>query len=250
MRFFAIITLFLLVSCSAPKKDDIDAKVDNLLSQMTLDEKIGQLCCPIGFNLDDEAFHRLMDTMPVGGLWAVLRADPWSQKTLETGPDARESVEVYNAMQRYAVENTRLGIPIYFAEECPHGLMAVGATVYPTGLGLAATWDEELLFKVGDAIGAEAAGRGAQFAFGPVLDIARDPRWSRVEETMGEDPCLSGICGSAVIRGMQQHLAATVKHFIANPRDAIGDGDGSQAATIFKRPITDTGDAVRDGNGC
>ena len=215
MRFFAIIALFSLVACTSPKKDDIDVKVDNLLSQMTLDEKIGQLCCPIGFNLDDEAFHRLMDTMPVGGLWAVLRADPWSQKTLETGPDARESVEIYNAMQRYAVENTRLGIPIYFAEECPHGLMAVGAAVYPTGLGLAATWDEELLFKVGDAIGAEAAGRGAQFAFGPVLDIARDPRWSRVEETMGEDPYLSGICGSAVIRGMQQHLAATVKHFAA-----------------------------------
>ena len=215
MRFFAIITLFLLVSCSAPKKDDIDVKVDNLLSQMTLEDKIGQLCCPIGFNLSEEAYHRMMDTLPIGGLWAVQRADPWSQKTLETGLDAREAVEVYNAMQRYAVENTRLRIPIYFAEECPHGLMAVGAAVYPTGLGLAATWDEELLFRVGDAIGAEAAGRGAQFAFGPVLDIARDSRWSRVEETMGEDPYLSGMCGSAVIRGMQQHLAATVKHFAA-----------------------------------
>ena len=215
MKFFAIIALFSLVACSSPKKDDIGIKVDNLLSQMTLDEKIGQLCCPIGFNLDDEAYHRLMDTMPVGGLWAVQRADPWSQKTLETGLDAREAVEVYNAMQRYAVENTRLGIPIYLAEECPHGLMAVGAAVYPTGLGLAATWDEELLAMVGDAIGAEAAGRGAQFAFGPVIDIARDPRWSRVEETMGEDPYLSGMCGGAVIRGMQQHLAATVKHFAA-----------------------------------
>ena len=215
MRIFAIITLFFLVSCSTPKKDDIDVKVDNLLSQMTLDEKVGQLCCPIGFNLDDEAYHRLMDTLPVGGLWAVQRADPWSQKTLETGPDARESALIFNAMQRYAVENTRLGIPIYFAEECPHGLMAVGANVFPTGLGLAATWDDELLYRVGDAIGAEAAGRGAQFAFGPVIDIARDPRWSRVEETMGEDPYLSGMCGSAVIRGMQQHLAATVKHFAA-----------------------------------
>ena len=214
-KFFAIIALFSLVACSSPKKDDIDIKVDNLLSQMTLDEKIGQLCCPIGFNLNDEAYHRLMDTMPVGGLWAVQRADPWSQKTLETGLDAREAVEVYNAMQRYAVENTRLGIPIYLAEECPHGLMAVGAAVYPTGLGLAATWDEELLARVGDAIGAEAAGRGAQFAFGPVIDIARDPRWSRVEETMGEDPYLSGMCGGAVIRGMQKHLAATVKHFAA-----------------------------------
>ena len=182
---------------------------------MTLDEKIGQLCCPIGFNLDDEAYHSLMDTLPCGGFWAVLRADPWSQRTIETGPDARESALIFNEMQRYAVENTRLGIPVYFAEECPHGLMAVGATVYPTGLGMAATWDEGLLYDVGDAIGAEAAGRGAQFGFGPVLDIARDPRWSRVEETMGEDPYLSGTLGGAVIRGMQNHLGATVKHFAA-----------------------------------
>lgn len=215
MKFFAILTLIFLISCSAPKKDDIDKKVDNLLSQMTLEEKIGQLCCPIGFNLDDESYHRLMDTLPCGGFWAVLRADPWSQKTVETGPDARESALIFNKMQRYAVENTRLGIPIYFAEECPHGLMAVGATVYPTGLGLAATWDEDLLYKVGDNIGEEAANRGAKYAFGPVLDIARDPRWSRVEEGFGEDPYLSGTLGSAVIRGMQNHLAATVKHFAA-----------------------------------
>ncbi|MBR6439240.1 MAG: glycoside hydrolase family 3 C-terminal domain-containing protein [Bacteroidales bacterium] len=214
-KLYIIVALCFLVSCTTSKKDDIDKKVDNLLSKMTLTEKIGQLCCPIGFNLDDEAYHRLMGTLPCGGFWAVLRADPWSQKTVETGPDARESVLIFNKMQRYAVENTRLGIPIYFAEECPHGLMAVGATVYPTGLGLAATWDEELLYKVGDAIGAEAAGRGAQFGYGPVLDIARDPRWSRVEEGFGEDPYLSGMCGSAVIRGMQKHLAAAVKHFAA-----------------------------------
>ena len=215
IRIFAIITLFSLLSCSAPKRDDIDIKVDNLLSQMTLDEKIGQLCCPIGFNLDDETYHRLMDTLPCGGFWAVLRADPWSRRTLETGPDASESVLIFNKMQRYAVENTRLGIPIYFAEECPHGLMAVGASVYPTGLGMAATWDEELLYKIGDLIGAEAAGRGAQFGYGPVLDIARDPRWSRVEETFGEDPYLSGTLGSAMIRGMQNYVSATVKHFAA-----------------------------------
>lgn len=215
-RFLSIIALIFLVSCSAPKKDDIDKKVDNLLNQMTLTEKIGQLCCPIGFNLyDDESYKTLIDSLPVGGFWAVLRADPWSQKTLETGPDANKSRKIYNEMQRYAVENTRLGIPIYFAEECPHGLMAVGATVYPTGLGLAATWDEELLYSLGDAIGLEAYSRGAKFAYGPVLDIARDPRWSRVEETFGEDPYLSGTLGCAMIRGMQNHVGATVKHFAA-----------------------------------
>ena len=215
-KVLSIIALFFLVSCSTPKKDNIDKKIDNLLSQMTLTEKIGQLCCPIGFNLyDDESYKNLIDTLPVGGFWAVQRADPWSQKTLETGPDANRSRVIFNEMQHYAVENTRLGIPIYFAEECPHGLMAVGATVYSTGLGMAATWDEELLYNVGEAIGAEAAGRGAQFGYGPVLDIARDPRWSRVEETFGEDPYLSGTLGGTMIRGMQNHVGATVKHFAA-----------------------------------
>ena len=211
-----ILLLIIMASCSSPKRDDIDIKVDNLLSQMTLDEKVGQLCCPIGFNLyENKDYKTLIDTLPVGGFWAVLRADPWSQKTLETGPDARKSALIFNEMQRYAVEHTRLGIPIYFAEECPHGLMAVGATVYPTGLGMASTWDEDLLYKIGDAIGEEAAARGAKFGYGPVIDIARDPRWSRVEETFGEDPYLSGTLGGAVIRGMQNHLEATVKHFAA-----------------------------------
>ncbi|MBQ2188879.1 MAG: glycoside hydrolase family 3 C-terminal domain-containing protein [Bacteroidales bacterium] len=211
-----ILLLIIMASCSSPKRDDIDIKVDNLLSQMTLDEKVGQLCCPIGFNLyENKDYKTLIDTLPVGGFWAVLRADPWSQKTLETGPDARKSALIFNEMQRYAVEHTRLGIPIYFAEECPHGLMAVGATVYPTGLGMASTWDEDLLYKIGDAIGEEAAARGAKFGYGPVIDIARDPRWSRVEETFGEDPYLSGTLGGAVIRGMQNHLGATVKHFAA-----------------------------------
>lgn len=215
-KFYIIIALFLLVSCSTSKKDDIDIKVDNLLSQMTLTEKIGQLCCPIGFNLyDDESYKNLIDTLPVGGFWAVFRADPWSQKTLKTGPGANKSRLIFKEMQRYAVENTRLGIPIYFAEECPHGLMAVGASVYPTGLGMAATWDEELLYSLGDAIGLEAYSRGARFGYGPVLDIARDPRWSRVEETFGEDPYLSGTLGAAMIRGMQNHVGATVKHFAA-----------------------------------
>ena len=100
IRNFAIIALSFLVSCSAPEKDGIDMKVDNLLSQMTLTEKIGQLCCPIGFNLyDDESYKNLIDTLPVGGFWAVQRADPWSQKTLETGPDALKSVEIFNEMQ-------------------------------------------------------------------------------------------------------------------------------------------------------
>lgn len=214
--------VILLSGCSSPK-DDIDAKVESLLSQMTVNEKVGQLCCPIGFNyyekvndstvILDESFQKMWDTMQCGGFYGVLRADPWSQKTIGTGLDERQSIMIFNEIQRYVMEHSRLGIPIYFAEECVHGHMAIGADVYPSGLCQAATWDEYLLYAVGDAVGCSASSRGAKFAYGPVIDITRDPRWSRVEESLGEDPYLSGTLGTAIMKGMQNHLASTLKHF-------------------------------------
>lgn len=216
--FLAIAVLFTMASCHEPDR------VERLLSQMTLEEKCGQLTCPIGFTLygkegdslwlaDD--FIGMMDTMPLGSCWAVLRADPWARKTVETGLHPKESARMLNMMQRYAVENTRLGIPMLFCEETPHGHMAIGTTVFPTGLGQASTWDPELLEQMGEVMGQEIRLQGAQVGFGPVLDIARDPRWSRVEETMGEDPYLSGVLGTAVVRGMQKHVVATLKHLAA-----------------------------------
>lgn len=222
-KVLLIISALILSACSSQKEDDIDAKIDVLLGQMTVNEKVGQLCCPIGFNfydkIDDgtltlnESFLKMCDTLQCGGFYGVLRADPWSQKTIETGLDERQSILIFNEMQRYVMEHSRLGIPVYFAEECVHGHMAVGADVYPSGLCQAATWDEDLLYAVGDAVGASAASRGAKFAYGPVIDITRDPRWSRVEESLGEDPYLSGTLGTAIMKGMQNHLASTLKHF-------------------------------------
>ena len=213
--------LLSLLSCGKKSQDPVDV----LLSQMTLEEKCGQLCCPIGFNYYgkegdslwlDEAFTSMMDTMPMGSCWAVLRADPWSRKTVETGLKPGESVRLLNQMQRYAVENTRLGIPLLFCEETPHGHMAVGTTVFPTGIGMASTWNPELLQSVGEVMGREVRCQGAQIGYGPVLDIARDPRWSRVEETFGEDPYLAGVLGTAVVKGMQRHVCATLKHLAAH----------------------------------
>ncbi|MBO6026315.1 MAG: glycoside hydrolase family 3 C-terminal domain-containing protein [Bacteroidales bacterium] len=191
---------------------------------MTLEEKCGQLTCPIGFNyygkegdslwLADD-FIGVMDTMPLGSCWAVLRADPWARKTVETGLHPRESARLLNMMQRHAVEQTRLGIPLLFCEETPHGHMAVGTTVFPTGIGQASTWDPVLLEQMGEVMGREIRLQGAHVGYGPVLDIARDPRWSRVEETMGEDPYLSGVLGTAVVKGMQKHVCATLKHLAA-----------------------------------
>ena len=218
-RIAPLLILLALVSCA--KKQD---RVEALLSQMTLEEKCGQLTCPIGFNfygkegdsiwLSDD-FLGMMDTMPLGSCWAVLRADPWSRKTVETGLHPRESARLLNMMQRHAVENTRLGIPLLFCEETPHGHMAVGTTVFPTGIGQASTWNPALLEQMGMVMGREVRLQGAQVGYGPVLDIARDPRWSRVEETFGEDPFLSGVLGAAVVKGMQKHVCATLKHLAA-----------------------------------
>lgn len=214
----AILLLTALVACDKPDK------IDQLISQMTLEEKCGQLTCPIGFNYywkdgDSlwlaEGFTGVMDTMPLGSCWAVLRADPWARKTVETGLHPGESARLLNQMQRYAVEHTRLGIPLLFCEETPHGHMAVGTTVFPTGIGQASTWDPELLERMGEVMGREIRLQGAHVGFGPVLDIARDPRWSRVEETFGEDPYLSGVLGTAIVKGMQKHVIATLKHLAA-----------------------------------
>ncbi len=215
--FLVLTVLF----CSCTQKQD---PIDHLLSQMTTEEKCGQLSCPIGFNFyckDGDSlwlandFLGMMDTLPLGSCWAVLRADPWSRKTVETGLHPRESARLLNMMQRHAVENTRLGIPLLFCEETPHGHMAVGTTVFPTGIGQASTWNPALLEQMGEVMGREVRLQGAHIGYGPVLDIARDPRWSRVEETMGEDPYLSGILGAAIVKGMQQHVCATLKHLAA-----------------------------------
>ena len=227
--------LTVLVACDKPDK------IDQLISQMTLEEKCGQLTCPIGFNYYGkegdslwlaEGFTSVMDTMPLGSCWAVLRADPWARKTVETGLRPGESAHLLNQMQRYAVEHTRLGIPLLFCEETPHGHMAVGTTVFPTGIGQASTWDSELLEQMGEVMGREIRLQGAHVGFGPVLDIARDPRWSRVEETFGEDPYLSGVLGTAIVKGMQEHVIATLKHLAAygNPQG------GHNAATADVGP--------------
>ena len=118
------------------------------------------------------------------------------------------------------IENTRLGIPLFLAEECPHGHMAIGTTVFPTSIGQSSTWNPKLIEQMGRAIAKEARAQGAHIGYGPVLDLARDPRWSRVEETYGEDPFLIGKMGEALVRGFQgddfnpgESLLSTLKHF-------------------------------------
>lgn len=210
-----------------------EQRVEDLLSRMTREEKIGQLLCPLGWPMYDktevktkkgaktqlavsELYKKRMAEMPLGSVWAIQRADPWTQKTLETGIDAEQSAEMMNILQKYAVEQTRLGIPVMIMEEAPHGHMGIGSTCFPTGIGQAATFDVELMQQMGVVIGKELSLRGAHIAYGPVLDISREPRWSRVEETMGEDPYLAGLLGGAICKGVRsQGVINTLKHFAA-----------------------------------
>ena len=209
----------------------VEDRVNDLVSRMTVDEKVGQLLCPLGWEMYTKTskgvvasnlYKEKMDKMPIGSFWAVLRADPWTQKTLENGLNPELAAKALNALQKYAVEKTRLGIPVLFAEECPHGHMAIGTTVFPTALSQASTWNRDLMYKAGEAIALEARSQGANIGYGPVLDVTRDPRWSRMEETFGEDPVLTAELGVEFMKGMQgnvqndgKHLFSTLKHFAA-----------------------------------
>jgi beta-glucosidase len=136
----------------------------------------------------------------------------------------RDAAILRNAMQRYQVEKTRLGIPAIFQGEALHGFMENGSTSFPQALGLASTWDPELVRQVFTAAADEMASAGDEQAFTPVLDLARDPRWGRTEETYGEDPYLGSRIGVAAIEGLQgpnflidrHHVLATAKHFAAH----------------------------------
>ena len=209
----------------------IDIRLSDLLSRMTLEEKVGQLLCPLGWEMYEihgsevhpsEKFKQLIKEKNVGMLWATYRADPWTKKTLANGLNPELAAKAGNALQKYVMENTRLGIPMFLAEEAPHGHMAIGATVFPTGIGMAATWSRELVKEVGQVIAKEIRSQGGHISYGPVLDLTRDPRWSRVEETFGEDPVLSGILGASMVDGLgggnlsQKYATiATLKHFLA-----------------------------------
>ncbi len=181
-------------------------------------------------------FTRVMQQQP-GVLYGVMRADPWTKVTLKTGLSPRQSAQAANLIQQSAIAQSRLHIPFLFAEECPHGHMAIGATVYPTSLGQASTWDPTLIREMAASIAQETRAAGANVCYGPILDIAREPRWSRVEETYGEDPWLVSRLGEAFVRGLQGNslqsvdsIAATLKHFAGYGAPEGGHNSGPSHA--------------------
>ncbi len=193
-----------------PRASTLDARVADLLSRMTLEEKIAQLDMLSGRpftetgGLSDPQITPLLGSDGVGSIHDFYPATP----------------DQANALQARIIQSNRLGIPALFVEETLHGYVQAGSTAFPVPLALAATWNAELVEGVGAAIAAEARAMGTHVGLSPVLGIARDARWGRVEETFGEDPFLTGRLGQAMVEGFQGQdlsrpdaVAAVVKHF-------------------------------------
>lgn len=224
MRTFTrfMILLFLIAPAAAQEpvpdyknpKLPIEQRVADLLKRMTLEEKVDQL----GWGRRrPPAEMSAADAARIGERMRRLFS-------MDSPPSPHEAAEIRNELQKVLVEKTRLGIPGIFQGEALHGYMSNGATSFPQVLGLASTWDPELVRQVFTAASDEMASSGTNQAFTPVLDLARDPRWGRTEETYGEDPYLVSRMGVAAIEGLQgpnfmidrHHVLATAKHFAAH----------------------------------
>ncbi|NML35331.1 glycoside hydrolase family 3 N-terminal domain-containing protein [Paraburkholderia antibiotica] len=203
----------------------VEERVADLLARMTLDEKIAQLHAA-WLKLSADGKHKArsidfagsanqitVDEILQHGLGQITR--PLGTHTV----DPKEGVRALNELQRKMVEDTRLGIPVMSHEECLVGLMIKDATLFPSPLNYAATWNPRLVGEVGTIIGEQARSIGCHQGLAPVLDVSRDPRWGRTEETLGEDPYLVGVLACHYVKGLQgeqRDLLATLKHFVGH----------------------------------
>ena len=220
----------------APYRDPAlspEKRVKDLLSRMTLQEKAAQMFSvwqqkPLTLVDADGKFDlsKAKQSFKNGhGLGQVGRPSDAGK-----GLNPRQMAETTNAIQKFFLENSRLGIPVIFHEECLHGHAAVGGTSYPQPIALASTFNPALIESIFTATALETRSRGGHQALTPVVDVARDPRWGRVEETYGEDPYLVSRMGIAAVRGFQgdasfrdkTHMIATLKHFCGHGQPESG----------------------------
>ena len=221
----------------------VEERVADLLGRMTLEEKVAQMISlweKKGDLLDEQgrfAPARAAQAMPHGIGQIARPSDNIGRDMSEVDTSGmtptrtpRQAVELVNAIQRYLVEETRLGIPAMMHEEGLHGFQASDATVFPQAIALAATWDPALVERVYTVVAREIRARGARQALTPVVDVARDPRWGRIEETYGEDPHLVAEMGLASVRGFQGgelplapgRVFATLKHMTGHGEPESG----------------------------
>jgi len=208
-------------------------RVKDLLARMTVEEKAAQMVCHWQQKMESlvdaegnfDAAKARRNFKKGQGLGQVGRPSDAAG-----GLDARRTAELTNAIQRFFIEESRLGIPVFFHEECLHGQAAKDATSFSQPIGLGATFNPELVETLFTMTAAEARVRGTHQALTPVVDVAREPRWGRVEETYGEDPYLVAELGKAAVRGFQgdctfkdkRHVVATMKHFAAHGQPESG----------------------------
>src|SRR5579863_7167834 len=222
----------------------VEARVEDLLARMTLDEKVAQMLSI--WDAKSEIFDAKLELDPAklarkypNGIGQFARpsdATGPSSPRVVPGRDIRGTIRLVNALQNYALSRTRLGIPILFHEEGLHGYAARGATSFPQAIGLASSWDPALVRAVNVITAREIRARGVSLALTPVVDVARDPRWGRIEETFGEDPYLVGEMGVAAVEGLQGEgkarilspgkVFATLKHLTGHGQPESGTNVG------------------------
>jgi len=203
-------------------KLSIDLRVKDLISRMTPEEKFWQLFMIPG-NVTEANKNQFKQGIFGLQVSAAAQGSGNAQQmlTYNTSEDGLSLAKKINKIQKYFVEETRLGIPIIAFDEALHGLVRQGATAFPQSIGLAASFDTTLVAKVGTAIATEARARGLRDLLAPVINMATDVRWGRVEETYGEDPYLTTVMGHAFMNAIErQNIIVTPKHFVAN----VGDG--------------------------
>jgi beta-xylosidase len=220
----------------------------DLVSRMSVAEKAAQLYA-VWLRIEEDGTFAFRDASD--GFIGQATGDPATvlrhgigqiTRPLGTRPiDARACVRGLNLIQKRLKEGTRLGIPALVHEECLVGLLAKGATLFPSGINYGSLWDEDLMFRVAEVIGRELRSVGSQQGLAPVLDVSRDARWGRIEETMGEDPYLVGCMGAAYVSGLQgrdRRVLATVKHYAGH---AGSEGARNHAPVrIGEREMNDT----------
>lgn len=211
-------------------KLSIDDRVKDLLARMTLEEKVAQMTCLWMAKPNDNS-RVPKEQQPLGGEFSPALAKERMPNGIgqfarqREARDPRGSAEYANAVQKWLIENTRLGIPAVFHDEILHGTMSEGATVFPVPLSMASSWDTDLVSKVFTVAARQTRIRGTQQVLGPNMDLAREPRWGRTEETYGEDPYLTSRMIVSVVKAIQgnatyanpkiddAHVIATGKHF-------------------------------------
>jgi len=212
-----------------PYKDasiPINDRVTDLINRMTLEEKASQLDMYFGceaFLESNQYIHRT-HALTNAAFNVSMAETNLGHLGIGSVHDLYPRPELYNAAQAWIIQNNRLGIPALFIEEGLHGYMDSDETVFPHSIGLATTWNPELARRTGAAIAAQARACGVGMILGPVLDVARDARWGRVEEDFGEDPFLTGQMGLAYVQGMQGENLNSDHTVIAEPKHFAGHG--------------------------